>query len=188
MRIEARYRIEQCAGDEDDGRPVLAYVNVTTWLDQPVAVAANGYMLAVVPVTLDEDDVPGLVHRSVFDAIAGELRDHDPHWANPSSIGLGETTVTFEDGWTAPRHRRGDQSPLNFPNWQKIVTDLTAAEGPALLALNPKLLVAIQQAVGSPYVILRPGNTAQSPILVTAEPQEAEPQPPFAVVMPMQVG
>lgn len=189
MRIQTRFLIEFVAaqGGEDLHRKALEYVLITTWRDRSVAVAANGFCLAVVPVELDDGDVPGLVHRSVFDAIHEDDKDPDFGRWGTESFALGEHAVTFEDGWTAPRRLKGDiDEDLKFPDFGRLFDLHIAHEGAGAPVFSPKLLRKLQRALGCPFVVIQPGASDVSPVLVLAKGAEddGEVAPPVGFLMP----
>jgi hypothetical protein len=189
MRIQLSYKIEKCCAP-DDTRPVLAYVNITTFEGRPVAIAADGFMLAVVPVEMEDGDVPGLVYADLF----AKARSATKRGLPSASMALGESEVRFADGWTAPRVAHPNyftsESASKFPDIAPIIRPF--AEGPKpetshSFGLNPRLLNAAWQAIGKPWApcLHRVGSLA--PILITDGYEDAKPVPPFAVVMPMHI-
>jgi hypothetical protein len=179
VRIEAAFHVEKIA--EKAGRDTLNYVQITEWQGKPVAVAADGFCLAVVPVVLDAGDVPGPVHWTIFDAARGEQADR----AGELRFKLGEDRVTFDDGWTAPRDLNPTAKP--YPNWQGLIPDRTGLDDawPAF-ALNPRLLSLVQEALGAQtFVTLHRVGPDTAPILVADTFLDGSPEAPFGLLMPV---
>lgn len=182
MRMDARYQIEELCGPVGE-RAALEYVNVTTYQGQTVAIAADGFGLAVVPVEMEDGDVPGLVHRSVFEA----GRD-SPHLSQDDIVlALGADTVTFSDGWTAPR-RTHHAATLTFPDVAKVVPDMaTATEARPVFGVNPRLMVRVTEAIGAQFVACHAAGTSSTPLVLSARPCTGQPEPPFGLVMPAHI-
>ena len=142
MIIERQYQVwmATCMGRDVD-RPSLDYVSVTrvggsdladgffinnypqddvSRIWDGVAVATNGYILAAVPVVMDEDDVDGLVHWSHIKKAFSttKVRDGDP------SIKLGLEFVTLGDGSQWPRFNGTVDSGTVFPDVAAILPDV----------------------------------------------------------------
>lgn len=181
MRMDASYRIENLCDHDDGGRSVLEYVNITTWQGNPVAVAADGYCLAIVPVEMEPNDLPGLVHWTVFEGARDE-RDRD------IVLMLGADTIGMIDGWTAPRLMHSE--PLVFPDVVKVIPDLTnMPEAWPAFAVNPQLMVKIAEAIGSRFVVCHRGGPPNdiAPLLAPRF-WDGVPEPPFGVCMPAKFG
>jgi len=172
---------------KDDHNGTLQHVSVER-LDETsgLAIAADGWMLAVVPVELDEDDVPGLVHWTILAGARkhqGAAGKRDP-WL---VLMLDDSTVSYPDGARMPR----TPCVREFPNWRGILEQVSTGEALALqsaLGLNPALLAALGCALGLPEgpLLLAP-STPSGPILVETERADdnGNPTPPYGLLMPM---
>jgi hypothetical protein len=153
-----------------------------------LAIAADGFMLAVQVVRLEADDVPGLVHCSRFEqAIKRTPRATRKNWNGDIRMELGAEAVTYMDRAT---ERRVTQDALQFPNYGRVVPSHTGADAPRarILNFNPKLYAILCAALGEEgKVVLMPGKDEFSPLLLeTRLPDEhGRPVAPYGVLMPM---
>jgi hypothetical protein len=181
--INARYRIDKIAGSAERG--ILNHALITEWQDQPVAVAADGFVLAVVPVEMEEGDQPGLVHVSILDHIWPNLEDREFDWPYgdwPISVELGPEQATFKDGWSAPRIVA--TGGLEYPKWQKVMYDLATDEtvvSPGF-SVHPSLLQRATDAIGAHTVTIHRTIKSDEQIVLTSIEQDVV-EPPFAVLM-----
>jgi hypothetical protein len=181
MIIETHFKIDHCCAP-DDIRPILEYVNVTQFEGVDVAIAADGYMMAIVPVTLEKGDVPGLIHGDVM----RYARKLSPRQVQ---MKLEADTVLFGNGWRAPRFLFDPKiaTEMKFPDVGKIV-DAARKSKPLSphVALNPQLLHAVQKAIGAQYngVILTRSEPT-GPLLVSTLDSKGPFVPPFGILMPM---
>lgn len=183
MRIDRKYRPELCS-DHFGMRPELSYVNVTTFNGIDVAIGADGFILAVVPVEMEPDDFPGLVPHSCF-TYARKFSSGDF-----SSMILGAYEVMFSNNWSAPRSMHSKfNKPMEFPDIGKIAAR-TKGDLQPVFGVNPKLLTTAAKAIGydpfqSPIYIHRDRDTG--PLVIALEYQDGVPVPPFALVMPLHL-
>jgi hypothetical protein len=145
MNISVEYQIEE-ACTKDDLSPALTHV----WVERPdadkptegLAVACDGRILAVVPVALDAEDVPGFVpvaalkqarrlaKRSADVQIA--LTDE---WCRVESVSAS---------YVYPRNVDGV-----FPNWRRVVPKVPDEGGDIPhVALDTKYLLRLSKALG----------------------------------------
>lgn len=169
-------------------RPILTHVDIRrTDGALGLATAADGWMAAVVPISLDEDDVPGLVLASHF-AEAAKLSKAMKE-RNDAVLFLGADTVRFADGSTKPRFGNGVNESARFPDLDRVTPTRChpdeRARGP--LALNPSLLVTISKAIGSEHTtITRNGLPTSCLVIETQEPTPAgRPVAPYGLLMPV---
>jgi hypothetical protein len=185
MRIEKKYRIERCSEQGEGYRPALSYVNVTTFNGVDVAIAANGFIAAVVPVQMDDSDVAGLVHWSAF-RYARKL----PLSSSGSvHMTLGPDTVEFSNGWSAPRTAHPNFGALKFPDINPLIARARSASAPCF-GVDPDLLKRVAEAIGydpctSALHIHRDSPTG--PLLLALKYEADVPTPPFALVMPLHL-
>lgn len=183
MWIEKQYRPELCSA-QDDYRPALDYVNVTRFNGMDVAIGADGYICAVVPVNMESDDEPGLIHSSIF-KYARKYSVTDGRVA----MSLGVYEITFANNWSAPRALSANYDTLKFPDITPIVARPQSDMLP-VFGVNPDLLKRAATAIGhDPHqqglFIHRDGPTA--PLVLALEYQSGIPVPPFALVMPLHL-
>lgn len=97
MEIDGDYRIWEATPQRDDTRPVLNHVLIERVDDAlgtcGLAIAADGYMLACIPVRLAPEDVPGLVHAEAFVQARKATGK-----GLPLVMALGVDTVQFPSG------------------------------------------------------------------------------------------
>ena len=203
LLINKRYK-PWLACATDDSRPVLACVSIER-ADGPlwhpdqipdhslsgvglpprrrtpdyngVAVAADGYMLVVVPVTLDDDEAGCLVHRDVW--------KYALRLGSQLSLRLGtaeDTHITLGNLWKAPKIE------AKFPLWRDIVRQSLRPEAPTEgIAFDPRFLHTLYSALGGEHGTQLHLRGATAPIIVTPLGAALPPHPPFGVLMPMHV-
>jgi hypothetical protein len=145
MNIEVEYQIEE-ACTKDDDRPALAHV----WVERPaadkptegLAVACDGFIMAVVPVTLEAEDVPGFVPTAALKQ-ARKLAKRSAD----VQIALTEQGCRVESvsaSYVYPRNVDGV-----FPNWRRVVPTVPAEGGDIpRVALDTKLMLRLSKALG----------------------------------------
>lgn len=164
--------------------------------DKGRLIAADGFMLAVVPVTLHEDDVPGPIHPEALKAAAKDCpkREYEVTVYALDDIvrSVGHACFPRTRGWTE-RTRYPDIARIVPRDAHIKATDRTGAQ----CALNPEYLLKVHKALGGLGTVLWPTGP-NSPIVVTPiisggdggySRFEADglPKLPYAVVMPMHV-
>lgn len=174
MKLDPRYKVETIAANSD--RPTLQHVLFTNWQDKPVAVATDGYVLAVVPVEMNDDDVPGLVDYEILRA-ARKATSVNGY----ISFALCDEIVKFDSGWTAPRTNGLEN--LKFPDWERLTEKVFDNPiGRISLVIQPKLLHRVAKVLGSKMVcVSHTGN--ENMVLVTLREPKGKLEPPFALHM-----
>jgi hypothetical protein len=212
MQIDKVFQLEHCINREGH-RPELEHVMISRWHDVPVAASADGFMLVVVPVVLEDGDVLGMVRPDVL-IHARKLTK----LAMPVRIALGENTVTYgeHNEWQAPRFtsavangREGDR-PITYPDYIaavdgaiKLHESTDAKDHPTHhTSLNPQLLHQVWRSLGKPRGVTLSASANSGAVLITThrdfglpaqvtpEQREALPHgivPPFALIMPMAI-
>lgn len=158
MLMDNSYQIwEACS--KDDMRPSLTCVNfvkaedvgvTVSHMHNGVAVATDGFVLAVVPVQLDEEDVPGMVlgetvkqawreskkYKAIYDGTFMRLNEHD--------VGL---PIEIQ----MPRRM---QDYGTYPDFTSIVPKEIPTVNPdklrSTIALDAALLLRLGKALGIP--------------------------------------
>lgn len=196
MFIDRAYRPWLACATDDDVRPSLHHVLIerlgdeeaARWGCNGVAVAANGYLLAVVPVELEPEEGTCLIHRRFWPSLMRSCLSLDGRVEIPLRTPK-ERFVSTPDGWAC---RKGLLDTLRFPKWRSIVPPIPAeAPGLATLGINANLLTIAQRAIGSPCgVQLRFCRDNHGPVVVGGLGElsaKASGVPPFGIVMPMFV-
>lgn len=200
MLINVNHRIWEAAVDPRwDERPVLLNVSITRsgkWgPGNGVAVAANGFMFAVVPVQFEEGDEDCLVYGLYLKEAVAQAKKLAGK-ADEVSIGLGpreRDSITVER-YAYPKYRYPGAADLKFPNWETIVPpmDLMSAVFSGF-AFNLSLLGKATRAIGADAnksegldaVVLQHGKPSGPIVLMPATGHSLELRAPFAVLMPM---
>jgi DNA polymerase III sliding clamp (beta) subunit (PCNA family) len=189
MRIDRDYRIWEATA-KDDSRPMLQEVLIERTEERMsaiggryngVAVACDGFVLAIVPVWLDNEDVPGPVKADL-------LADAVKRWpikAGAPEIQLGETEVSYMSKTgrvTAARSSGG-----TFPDYRKIVPEKRYCKEKRkgqTFAINPKLLQRLASALGVTYPKFTVAKRFDPIIIETHVGQGRELMVPFGLLMP----
>jgi hypothetical protein len=181
VRIDPVFRIDLIADHAE--RDVLRHVLIDTWLDESVAVVADGFTMAVVPVEMDEADRPGLLHMSVIARayeLAGVGGDDSISYPSEVRIRLGNSRAQLSDGSILPRHIGSTTRP--FPDWRKVIpTCIADTDQSPVFGIQPQLLDLTAQAIGCRFVALHRANSTQ--ILLAPQQLDSKLEPPFAVMM-----
>lgn len=184
MWMDKKYRPELCSAP-DDTRPVLAYLNITKFNGVDVAVGADGFTLAVVPVEMEHEDDTGLVHSSIFKY----ARRRELVTNGRVEMAIGAYDVQFTNGWSAPRAMHTTFDELKFPDLATITARRQGDLRP-VFGVNPELLKRAATAIGyDPYSTALYVHRDQEvgPLLLALEYQAGAPTPPFALVMPQHL-
>lgn len=181
MKFDMRYRPDACAA-KDELRPILACVLITQWNGHAIAVATDGFKLSVIPVELEDGDVAGVVHRSLFERARSLARKN-----GDATMKLGADRVTFSGGAYEPRLPFG-QPAKEFPGWAKILTVALQRRGTAYphVGFDVEYAHTIGKALGHHRLYFH-RRVATGPILVGVNPLGKKPEPPFALLMPLNV-
>ena len=206
MRIDKRYKVWLAAATEKSDREVLQHVLIEKtdgeWSTpdgfkgpKGVAVAGNGFMLGVVPVELDEEDVPGLVQAHIFQQAHRGIAKHNAY----VELILRDTQASFL-GKLGMMHcdRRNSymkQYPdIPFPNWRGIVPPMPDMDSQpkGALAILPSQLKDMADVLGIEVpIIIRtaPQNTMQDergegPLILRGPSANGSIEPPYGLLMP----
>lgn len=212
MQFWPSFQIEQCT-DMSGMRPILGHVNIGKWNGKDVAVACDGFVLAVIPVAMgtDEDgqdaDVPGLVHHEIF-TLARKYAVKNVS-TKMSDIKLTAGTASFSRkkyaasdlSWVVARQDlQGDENRNpKFPDYSSVI-EKALKEHAALTvgnhaSFNPELLHSLWKALGQPVSMRYSFAGPTSPLVVqsldwnplTDRPLDSghDLTPPFGLIMPM---
>ncbi len=195
MQFNRSHQIWKAAAP-DETRPILNHVLIErTRNEVGIAVAANGFVLAVIPVVLDEDDVPGIVRADLFQRAASMTEIVKGKRTRPASarMGLGADRVTLADESTHLRTSFKNDNPP-YPDWRRIAKRTPAKEGSLVgeIGLDPRWL-AIMGAVlgvGKDVQGLRlTFNGRESAVMIERVQRfgDLEAEPPYGLVMPMHI-
>lgn len=223
MRIDDPFRPEAMAGpDREDVGPLLRYVSIEL-LDpahyfqaearrdaleyNAIAVACNGYALAVVPIRLTSDDAPGIVDAEMLGAARRYLSAAGPGARPPGLSGImGDLLPAslLAGGASFPRlgpagpRKAGLAHDAGWIGWRGTVRAFLDQErqgagrqmpGARAFSVNPALLGRLTEALGVEYVKLTHTGRPNDPLLVeplyTGRALGTWPRPPFGLVMPM---
>lgn len=188
MYIRTAYKIEKAAlsskNPHASKHPHLTAVYVGEFRGRTVAMAADGFSLAVVPVTLQDGDVLGYVQpESFIHARKAPLSQRNTRGA---FIALGESVLTFTDGSTLPRR----VCATEWPDLERVVPDLTEEPSclPGPLCLDTKQIARLTEAIGAGDCFTVRRTSVSGPLLITAgfpAPSGFTPHPlPLACQMP----
>lgn len=189
MQIDKGFEIELAAA-QDDTRPVLNHVQITRYKGQPVAVAGDGFILAVVPIELDDEDVTGLVSVSAF---RKARRAPKPNGKITMTLTSTEWVV-LTDRSLVTRRNPYSNARVSFPDYVRAVNEafdkykIAEAEkkGTAQIAFNPKNMRLMQKVLNIDCVQLSM-TASDAAIFVTDKFLGDKLEPPFGVVMPMAI-
>lgn len=132
MRIDKEYRIEKTACADRERRGLCdAYLDADD-LERPVLVSTDLLVMAIVPVTLDDDDTTGNVPLKALDLARKEKRDALYLSAN-GDIKLGNDVSMPRGEGVFPDYKRLSSVP------GEVTREIT---------LNPNLLLRACQAIG----------------------------------------
>lgn len=168
---------------EAGGRETMMHLFLEREHDDPECMtgrlcAADGFILAVVPVTLGPDDVPGLIFADALRQVA-----------KASIYPELELTVTADavvapNGARQPRYHGSVNAETQWFGYRRItpvgVADALGMMAKRPLAVNPVLTAKLGKALGEPFVILWPNPEGdQHPVVVTPAPQVRPNELPF---------
>ncbi len=152
MEIGREYKLEKCVGD-DDNRPSQMHINIKNGM----AVATNACVIAYVPVEMVEGDTEGLLS---VDALLLARKDAKEAKSDFAVITLGELQ-TLENGITIPRP---ECDP--YPNVDSITVN-AQADIEYRISFNPRYLMDLANAIGSPFGVVLNVRASDKPIYVT---------------------
>jgi hypothetical protein len=182
MKIRTEYQIFKSAAMKDDSRPVLQNIYVER-LDgnKGVAVATDGCMMAVVPVELSDEDVPGLVPGTC-------VQDAIKTWKK-----FGKVDIILKEGEVSYLGKSGivtaKRLDAKFPDWQKLVPTKPEDQPVGMFSIDPSRLAALCDAIGANCSNVVPKLTRtgrNSPIIVETWINGNTPCAPFGILMPME--
>ena len=192
MQIERKYQLWAATATDHD-QPALNCINIIRLTETTgVAVAANGYCLASVPVQLDPEDVAGLISVEALKA-AYKTRQAC------ATIRLDATT-TRALGVEDFNRPRPDPS-LKFPDYQTAIPVCPDRTAPEPTTFNPFFLLDLTKALGMNArvdfgltLVQAPRNDPKDqpkPMIVLpfgsriTVGQKPDPSQPFGIQMPM---
>lgn len=210
VRIERQYEIWKATADrKDDSRPVLHEVLVVEVpQDQPkkaraiedpeetpepeerqgLAIAADGCIMAVVPVVLEEGDVPGLVKGAVIEA-ASKAQGRIKH-LTAVTISLGEKELTYR-GANGERITVDRTIEGQFPPYERIIPARPTEPFQFCFGLDARLYLKLCQAVGLESLdygyphLTTTGVGCACLVEKLGKPANGKPEAPFGVIMPL---
>lgn len=184
MEIDREYKLWKACDQAFDG--IRGHVLIER-LDgnRGRAIALDGYVAVVVPVTLDDDDIPGLLY--------GHLLKKGTRLSGygPAVVRLGEETVTFEGHLRSLTGQRmmGNYEAKSFPDVSMPLRHVAFGAIPHV-SIQWRLLKRVCLAMGIDYSsggpILRFGDTPESPIVVQTFDGGRVTEYPFGLIMPMK--
>lgn len=191
MQINKKFKIEKCVSTDEE-RQKLMYVSIEKKAGKGRAVATDGSVLAVVPVALRDDDVPGPITPESLKASRKKTLGQEN-----ALMFLRENAVLCEDTTEYPRSfeshtdEQGDlfrvEPDEDFPNVDGVVP---IYEDSFSIGLSVKRLKQIADALGDDGVIIQCGRTHGKTIeacAITVRPinEEARTSGAFGILMPM---
>lgn len=163
-----------------------------------VAVATNGWVLAVVPVEIESSEDIGMFNSKIlWDAHKAHGRSTVPVFLRFGKHSNGHEYVKLSNGNLLPRYRDLEEVTTSYPGWQDIVPArrLKAGEGDhGIMTFDPRQFAVLADAVGvkghtgymrlafsstvwaSPYILEQIGNLGDHY------------KPPFGLIMPIHDG
>jgi polyhydroxyalkanoate synthesis regulator protein/polyhydroxyalkanoate synthesis regulator phasin len=187
VKIDRKYKIWEATCRDDPSRPVLQHVLIER-VDEThgLAIAADGFIMAVVPVELYPDDVVGLVPGHVLKDASTKavrtlgmqviMREHEFEY------------VTRDGNIKVPRQDVGE-----FPNYKMIIPDRPTQLRKTLCAFSLDLdnFARACKAIGcdakeAPHHFTAPGGRSSAFLLETTY-SDGKPQAPYAVIMPRHI-
>lgn len=179
MRIPPTALLEKVCSHPKAVRPLLErpYLDATD-PENPVAVATNGRLMAVIPVKADATESGYLSIAALKQARKSKAKD------GGVSITFGANRAhVLENGMQLPRE---DVEGSQFPLWRNCVP---ASDRPITLrlSLNPSTLLALAEAIGSGEGVTLEIHDEKSPVIVrplAAKARESLIRGAFGVFMP----
>jgi hypothetical protein len=158
------------------------------------ATAANGYILATVPVILEPGDFPGFIEAKVLERIFARRSGSGGDSASSCHIRLDENhIVDLNDPLALAYPRKKPPKGFSFPDHDRLIPDRMADLGiTRQLVFNPLLFDAVVRAIrpssaSSTWFVRMARSTDNGAILI--EPQEHplnEPlKRPYGLLMPV---
>lgn len=182
MYIDYRYQPQLLCPKPGSNRKVLEHVLIEqTAPGEGLAIACDSVALAVVPVILEDGDVPGLVEGRILSLARKALA----RGGNQYRAVLGAESITLADGSIHPR-----TMDCQYPDWRRIIPSLTPADlmVSPYIAVNPALLATIGKALGIDALVLT-YHSDTTPILIQTRARNgSSPQAPYGVLMPKGMG
>lgn len=209
MIINSKFKIWMATDASKNYRPALNHVNiedaggeVDSHGNRPGrAIGMNGFIIAVVPVVLQANDVPGMVQRQAWDWMVRTdgIKKYDPlsdkHLRGLDidkyyQMTLSESVVMLGNGVSIPRTLTG-MVEAKFPEWVGLF-DLAKSNGYELpkfgmpMTFDYGLLTKLSGAMGDPHVLITQLYVSQ-PCLVESVHAGGYPNPPYGLMMPMHL-
>ena len=168
-------KVELAAASKEWGRPILE--NAYLSREQAVLIAADGIIMVVVPVTVEDNDVSGPIPDEALAAARLRALDDDAVLlAGAEELTTGNFRVTRE----APNDRK-------FPDWRGIVAKARELPGQHYrIVFDIGLLLKLAEAIGEDHAMLFdiPLGDGSGAITVEAYSNDSG---AFGVLMPMHV-
>jgi len=149
MKFPKRNRISQAASREATRFPIRDVLLDLSDPDNPVAVATNGRILAIIPVEDTGKDTGGVVPREAFELAA---KGRNRAEGDTTIVCNGSAIVTREDGSTVeyPREPTRLDAAANghgYPDYKAVLDD-TGTTYAASVTLNVEYLQQLADALG----------------------------------------
>ena len=139
MQIDTKYQLEKVVSTDGLRKPLQNILISRDKNKKPIAIATNGRVLAMVPVTLEETDQTGLISPEA-------LKASRKNKANPGQM-IANGDIDLLDGRRLPRPTEDEVG--NYPNWRQVV-DGAPTEWKFQVSFNAAYLLSLAQALGCP--------------------------------------
>ena len=170
MKINPNYKLEQAV---DESKPRLAFIHVT----KHHAVATNGYILAVVPAQLEENDTQGWLTSKILKAARKLCRSR----SNTVDIGLNGSQ-TLIDGSQCPRPEYAKEQDNTPHKIGAMLTD-AARNSHFTIGIDASKLSQLADALGTDKLALTFSTSPKHSIFVRA----IEDSKAYGIIMPINV-
>ena len=137
MIIEKKYKLQKVAGKEESRLSIFHPHLDLTEKDAPVAVATNGRIMAMVPVTVNGDDTAGVIPN---EALVAYQKDKKSTWG---IVLNGSAKVVGSDGST----KEWKRPDTKFPDWRHVMAKGKSEDG-VTITFSPALLLELARAMG----------------------------------------
>lgn len=186
MRIAREYKIWETVQDAKSlYREYLGEVLIQRLDDtRGLAIATDGSMLAVVPVELDKNDVPGLIRADLLKLAAK---------VTPRSFGDVALALVSEDDVVLPgdgsTHKRTNYAGARYPDISRVVPAYPHKPAGYAPPFDAALLGKIVRALGIEKIALTPNAKSTGPMIVSGIHADrtpgTRPVAPYGILMPL---